>query len=152
MYDGKLELIYQEKGVKEKIREKCDRNCNLININFEIFSSEENRMKKFQLSNPNLTFLTVKLAKYNSTALKLELNRYQDENKGFRMLKKPLKINEEFELCIVEINVHVKNEKSMKEFFFLEYLTNHSKSSDSFRIFGVYETINGSHLFPLHPI
>jgi hypothetical protein len=37
MYDGKLEVIYQEKGVKEKIREKCDRNCNLININFEIF-------------------------------------------------------------------------------------------------------------------
>ena len=117
--------------------------------------SEENRMKKFQLSNPNPTFLTVKLAKYNSTTLKLELNRYQDENKGFRMLKKPLKINEEFELCqfcIVEINVHVKNEKSMKEFFFFEFLTNHSKSSDSFRMFGVYETINGSLLFPLHPI
>ena len=151
MYDGKLEVIYNEKWGKEKIREKCNGTCNSININFEIFSSEEHRIKKFQLNNPNPTPLTVKLNKCNSTALKLEMNNYHDGNKEYHVLKKPFKINDEIDLCqfcLVEINVYVKNEKSMKEVFYLEFLSNHSKSSDTFRIFGVYETINGSLLIP----
>jgi len=56
MYDGKLEVIYQEKGVKEKIREKCDRNCNLININFEIFWVKRIEWRNFNWATPTRHF------------------------------------------------------------------------------------------------
>jgi len=151
LYDAKLEVIYFDKKINERLIEKCDAICDLIKLDFEVFSNEEKRMKKFRLSNHNPTSLDVKLANFNSTAIFLELDSYYDENKIKFLIKKNLILNEDFKICsfcFVEINVKIRNEKSQKEVFFLEFVSSASKSFHSFKIYGNYETINGSLLIP----
>ena len=151
IYDGKLEVVYRENGAREKTREKCDEVCSLITIDFEIFSNEEHRIKSFNLTNPNPTPVKVKLTSCNSTSLTIDIPSYQNEKKENIVLRRPFKNSDDFEICqfcSLEIRILVRNEKSIKETFFLEFLSTHPKGSDKFRIFGVYETINGSFVIP----
>ena len=151
LYDAKLEVIYFDKKTKEKLIEKCDMICHLIQLDFKVFSSEEKRVKTFRLSNRNPTSLNVKLVNFNSTAIFMELDSYYDENKEKFSINKNLTRNENFNICsfcFIEINVKIRNEKSQKEVFFLEFVSNSSKNLHSFQIYGNYETINGSLLIP----
>ena len=151
-YDGKLEVIYHlNKKGWDKLIEKCDGICKSIQMDFGVFSNEEKRILKLQLKNPNPITLIVSLLNINTTNGFLELNSYYDENKQNHILNKQLQKNDQFELCslcLAEISVMIRNEKPTKEIFFIEFLTNHSKNFDFFRIFAIYETINGSLLIP----
>lgn len=151
LYDGKLEVMYLNKKNNQKIIEKCDGTCNKIFLDFGVFSYEEKRIKKIQLSNPSPTFIKVKLKSQNSSFVLVELNCIHNKNKKIDNLKRIYKINEYFELCsfcFLELDVIVSSENVKKESFFIEFASNHSKILDSFKILGLFETINGSLLVP----
>lgn len=151
-YDGRSEVFYYDAAKKEQYVEKCTEMCKSFALDYEIFSNEEFRKKNFLIKNPNPAILKLKLMEVNSSNVQIELDSYYNENKEKFMLKKAFKSGDfQYEICSfcsVEIKVTVRSEKSTKESFYLELNTEHSKMGESFKIFGVFETINGSLLIP----
>lgn len=154
LYDAKLEVssVINSSWLRLRVNEKCSKVCESVFIDLETFSSEETRSRQVQLRNPNPLAMAVRFSASNSTAVRIELDSRTDANKLTSAIKQPLAIDSGFSLCpfcSLDLNIIARSEKATSETFFIEFSSAlDGKHNDVIRIFGQFETVNGSLLVP----